>query len=146
MIDDRRLLLRVAVKMMTLLAVLFLIYILLAGLLSTQDHKSEYLSVSVVDLAPGEARRVQSGSRWFMVIHLQAVGDAQQAFVVLRAQDPVFGCQVEALLDDAELKSVCAEARWDLQGRLLEGGRDHEDLAVPAHDWVNPQLLRIHLD
>ena len=146
MINDRKLLLRVAVKMMTLLTVLFLAYILLAGLLNTQDHKPEYLSVSVVDLAPGEARRVQNGNRWFMVIHLQAGADPQQAFVVLRAQDPVFGCQLEAQLDAAELKSVCAEARWDLRGRLLEGSRDQEDLAVPAHDWVNPQLLRIHLD
>lgn len=145
-IEDKKLLLRVMVKLMMLVSVLLFAYVMVVGILTGPPKAPETITMDVSKLAPGQVRYLRAGSRWYMVIYRREIADPEEAYVVLQGQDNIYGCQVMLEAGDHVLRSVCADVKYDLDGRLLQGTRDHEDLRRPVHQWVDQQHVLIHLD
>jgi hypothetical protein len=92
-IQDKRLLLRVLVKLMLLVSLLFLVYALFAGFIR-QDGGVEILEVDVGGLESGKAGYFLVGNRRLIVVRKPRAAPGSAAYLVARAEDPVFGCDL----------------------------------------------------
>jgi len=136
---DKRLLLRVAVKIMSLIGLLFVAGIFVAGLLPEQQPvKTAVIDVSSVEV--GAVAFFKPGRRRILVVN--SGGDAgTHPYFVAYAQDTVYGCELQLDAAAAVLRATCADVEYDLQGRLLKGTRDHQNLSSPDYRWLDRNRL-----
>lgn len=98
---------------------------------------TEIKRVSVADLGAGEARVVSWASRPVIIVRLVATADAEvgagpDRWRVYVANDPRHGCLLRWSPRAAELRSVCADARYGVDGEPI-GATRGPDLRVPRH-------------
>lgn len=141
--DERRLRLRVALKLMALVAAVAAAGVTLAYLAGGPDRRAPAAPVRIAlgDLAPGQARTVLWDGRPVIIVHRRAAtrghlagdaaADAVARWLVAFAADPARGCPVRWLPGSGELRSTCGDARFDAAGRPL--GDAAAPLAVPPH-------------
>ncbi len=143
-IRDRRLVLRVLVKLMILACLSFAAYVLVAGIF-WQETGTEELVIDVGAIEAGKAGYFQVGSRRLLVVGKPQETTGGSSYLVVWAEDPIYGCDLRLQKESTRLKAVCADVVYDLEGRLLRGGVHHEDLVSPPYRRLDAHRLAIRL-
>jgi len=140
--QDSRLFLRVASKLMLGFALLWLLYVFTRGLFelpattanSTGDNAYEF-DLSALHQVPQAIASgyFNVGSRELLVIRLQ------DDYRVYWANDPIYGCRLE--YRQAVIRPVCIDIEYTLQGYSQEA---KQQLKSPQYE-ISEQQLRIYL-
>ena len=142
-----RLLLRVLLKLMLLFSMLFVFYILFSGFLQPGDENTT-VEVDVSSIAVGDAAYFQLGGRSVIVVNKPIDGSlaAADGYLVAYAQDTFYGCEVRLDAQAQNLKAQCADVVYGLDGKLLKGTKNHDDLHMPDYQWLDQQRLSIVIE
>lgn len=140
---DRKLLLRVTLKLMSILAIVSIVYIFMQY---SFKHKSKAQSIQIdlSDLPPGESKIVRLDGRPILILHrteaMLAALDAKQRanpYLVIYQQSPDYSCPVEIVAPDESgqggFRAVCSGTRYDFAGQLLPGQDARFDLRQPGY-------------
>jgi ubiquinol-cytochrome c reductase iron-sulfur subunit len=137
--NERRLRLRVTLKLMAAAGVVAAAMVLVGYLAGSPDATPAppVRRVAVDGLAPGQARTVLWDGRPVIVLHRGAgmhadAGGADPAWFVALAADPGTGCPVQWRPGPGEFHSPCGPARFDAAGRPLDGSASRP-LETPPH-------------
>ena len=160
---DKKLLLRVGIKLMSLVALLFLLYILFAGMAGNDDDAESVTEIhfDISGLKPGDIKYFPVDSREILVLYRtkemigrllqqssasprQSLRSATPEYFVAYAYDPVYGCKIK--LQQSVLKPVCIDVQYDLSGRVLKNARTDQDLLVPKYEIDDGKILRLLRD
>lgn len=140
---DRKLKLRVAMKLMVIVAVFFISYVFIQYSFKDNDS-AQSIRVDLSDLPPGEYKIVRRQGRSIVVLHrTQAMLAALEAeatsdpYLVVYQQSPDFSCPLDVILPDATeqggFKAVCSGTLYDLSGKLLPDQNARFDLEEVDH-------------
>jgi hypothetical protein len=141
--QDSRLFLRVASKLMLGFALLWLLYIFTRGLFelpattanSTGDNLYEFdLSGLHQSAQTTTSSYFSIGSRQLLVVRLQ------DDYRVYWANDPIYGCRLEYL--QGVIKPVCIDIEYDAQG-YSQAAR--QQLKSPQYE-ISGQQLRVYIN
>ena len=170
---DKKLILRVALKLMTLAAATVVIYVFFYGLFGSHDVKRGdlLLSVDVSEIKPGEIKYFNVLNKKLLVLHRSGdmLDQLDQSDVGLlkdtstndlaanmnvKYRSATASYFVAYAYDafygcDVKLKGmffvpVCIDLKYDLTGRALKSSRAENNLIVPTHDIQNKNHLRIY--
>lgn len=112
--SDQRLILRASMKLLAGIALLWLGYIFLVGLLGSNDTgKQKTHRFDISSIGENQASHLDIEGRELLVIH------RQQQFFVYWADDPVYGCKLEYRADS--IKPVCTNIEYQLNGNGPSG-------------------------
>ena len=142
---DKKLLLRVVFKLMSLAGLGFVIYILLAGFIDNDKNESIiYIDISKIN--KGKVDYFDVMNKKLLVLRrteamLSKLPLQNKEYFIAYAYDPVFGCAVELVND--YFKSVCVDIKYDLAGRVYKNNRSARNLIVPEYKFVGPKLVTI---
>lgn len=138
--QDSRLFLRVASKLMLGFALLWLLYVFTRGLfelpasvLNSNDNNAYEFDLSALQQMPQSSASgyFNVGSRELLVIRLA------DDYRVYWASDPIYGCRLEYL--QGVIKPVCIDIEYDPQG-YSQAAR--QQLKSPDYE-ISGQLLRV---
>jgi len=138
--QDSRLFLRVASKLMLGFALLWLLYVFTRGLfelpasaLNSNDDNAYEFDLSALQQMPQSSASgyFNVGSRELLVIRLA------DDYRVYWASDPIYGCRLEYL--QGVIKPVCIDIEYDPQG-YSQAAR--QQLKSPDYE-ISGQLLRV---
>lgn len=171
---DRKQSLRVATKLMFLLGMASLIYVFMAGLLSTGESEQANVVIDVEQLQPGTAKvySIATGKLLVlkrsraMIAELEAKDDSgvyafdekqnladdmdlvfrsrSKALFVAYGIDPFYRCDV--LFTGTTFKSVCVDVKYNLAGRVYKGRHAQGNLIVPDYELTTDGKLRLVTD
>ena len=170
---DRKQLLRVTTKFMSLLGLGFLVYVFMPGLFSDGESEQTNIVIDIVDLQPGAVRvySIATGKLLVlkrtpaMIAELEADDSGAYAFEskqnlatamhpVFRSRtkelfvaygiDPFYRCEVELIA--ASFKSVCVDVNYNLAGRVYKGRHAQANLIVPDYEVREAEKLVIIID
>ena len=110
--SDNKLLLRVALKLFAGFSILWLVYILLAGLFISNEKSAETYLFDISSLKNNQARYFFVNGRELLVIKQV---DTVSAFW---ANDPIYGCRLE--FSGEFIRPVCIEIFYGLDGYSKE--------------------------
>ena len=138
--NEVRLRLRVALKLMTWLAVAAAVAVTLAyfGGGAGPPGLPEPRRVDLSGLETGRARTILWGDRPVVVLRLGEPGSGER-WLVAFASDPATGCPVRWAGAQREFRSSCGDARYDDRGQPLAGSG--KALAVPPHRFAGDAIL-----
>lgn len=169
---DRKLMLRVAIKLMTIIAAGSVVYVLLLALIGRDDSvKDEIVSIDVSTIKPGEVKFFNVFNRRLLVLYRTAemLNDLDKAndtllkhapskkaaknplikyrsyaakYFVAYAYDPFYGCEIK--LSNNVFVPVCVDVKYDLSGRVYQSRRAEEDLIVPSHEIKSQAMITIY--
>lgn len=148
---DRKLLLRVTLKLMGILAVLWILYVFMQYSFKGKGN-SESIRIDLSDLPPGEVKIVRLDGRPILILHrteamLASLGASQQAnpYLVIYQQSPDFSCPVEIVLPDEStpggFRAICSDTRYDFAGQLLPNQNARFHLRQPEYSLNGEVLL-----
>jgi len=141
---DKKLLLRVVLKLMGLTGLGFVVYILFAGFVSNDDKNIVYIDISKV--REGKVEYFDVLNKKILVLHrtesmLEKLAYKKSEFFIAYAYDPIFGCAVEFFGE--YFKSVCVDIKYDLAGQVYETNRSARNLIVPEHKLLESNQVMI---
>jgi len=125
---SRKLFLRVALKILTAIAALWIVYVLTAGFFPVAK-KSDAVQHKF-DLSSLEKDRsiyFKINDRELLVIN------SQNRYVVYWAQDPIYGCRLE--FSKVLIKPVCINIEYSLNGNSTD---NKQQLLLPEYE-ITPQ-------
>ena len=163
---DKRLVLRVTIKFMSLAVIGFFLFVFLNGLLVDENKQAAGITVDISDVKPGDYKVVDNGQRKILLLHRtpsqlstisnlnEELYDADSArdlpsdfSVVYRsvkpelfvafAYDPFFGCGVEIDIAVEQINSICSSVKYDFSGRVYKGSVSQSNLIVPDYYYAN---------
>lgn len=169
---DKKQLLRVMLKLMSLSGLCFLGYMFFAGLLMDGDDAPSYLLIDVVDIGPGEIKRYSTDVGELLILHRtdqmlqELVSDKKDAYAfdasqnlaenmhpvfrsrqkrlfVAYAMDPFYRCAVD--YDGMSFKSVCVDVKYNLAGRVYKSSHAQGNLIVPDYQLLPSGKLQISI-
>lgn len=114
---DKKLVLRVLLKLFSMTAVLWLAYVLLVGFFGQEiSNKTATTKISLQALKTGDVDYFEINNRKLLVLKRN-----DKDYLVAWSDDPVYGCQIE--LKDDYLKPVCVDIKYDFFGKGLNKER-----------------------
>jgi len=172
---DKKLILRVALKLMALTAAAVVIYVFFYGMFGSNstERGAVILHVDVSAIKPGEIKYFKVLNKKLLVLHrnkemlellnnsdMGLLKDASTADMAdnMNAKYRSFTARYfvawaydafygcDIKLKEMFLEPVCIDLKYDLAGRVLKSGRAEANLIVPAHDMENKTHLRIYAD
>lgn len=171
---DRKAGLRIATKLMAILGLSFVIYVLMAGLMTDSHKQPANIVIDIAALKPGVVGYFDSPSGRILVLKRtesmiaemeqnQWTGDyayeaeqnlaenmhpvfrsAEKELFVAYAIDPFFRCEVE--FTGLIFKSICVDVDYNLAGRAYRGSHSQGNLIVPAYQLLSAERLKVMLD
>ena len=135
---DTKQILRVVLKLMASVGLLWLTYVFVSGLFVVRESATEkFTSIELLPvMQQGEVRFIQLGRRKLLVVY-------DQHYYVAWADDPVYGCAIEYLQAKQRFKSICVESWFDMQGHVMPGSKTEVDLKVPSYSITDDNRLVI---
>ena len=155
---ERILILRVAFKLMSAMAVAVVVYVILMAVFGRHSdvNSPAMIRLDVSDIGVGEIKYFDVLNKQLLVLHrssemitaieqinnkLKKDSDSDsmrklfrsesEKYFVAYAHDPFYGCKIE--LSKSMLKPVCINLQYDLTGRPYNDVRDQEMLLVPEY-------------
>ncbi|MCW9013445.1 MAG: hypothetical protein OQL06_06645 [Gammaproteobacteria bacterium] len=160
---DKKLLLRVSVKLMAWVGIAFIVYILFSGLMGNDNDASqaEILLLDITDLKPGHIKYFPVDRRNVLVLFRteQMIRELQGSsanradeelrsvipeYFVAYAYDPFYGCNVE--MAEGFLQSVCVDVKYDFAGKVYQSDKSAVDLIVPEYEIIAGKFIKLHLN
>lgn len=161
---DKKLLLRVSIKLMFFISFVFVTYILFSGLSTNEKEVSgaKILQLDISDLEPGDIKYFSIDSRKILVLFRtesmaqelkKTMPEREDGFVfrsmvpeyfVAFAYDPFYGCPVE--MGDGFFKASCVDVKYDFSGRVYQSTQADSDLVVPNYEVVSGKFITLFLD
>ena len=151
---DRKLLLRVVLKLMFLVSFLLVIFVLFRFSFKASDSR-ENIIFDLSGLAAGEHEILGSNNSSVLILHrtkamLESIKSDHQAnpFLVVYAQSPDYSCPIVMIQPDNKgqggLKAICSGTLFDYAGRLLPDQNARFDLKEPNYS-IEANILTIGL-
>lgn len=148
---DSKLLLRVSLKLMAMIAVLGIVYVFIQYSFKGKGD-TESIRIDLSDLPPGEVKIVRLNGRPILILHrteamLASLGTGQHAnpYLVIYQQSPDLSCPVEIVLPNESgqggFRAVCSDTRYDFAGRLLPNQNARFHLRQPKYSLNGDMLL-----
>ncbi|HID82606.1 MAG TPA: hypothetical protein EYH06_05015 [Chromatiales bacterium] len=140
---DRKIFLRVVLKLMFTITVLVVAFVLLRY--SSRDNvREEIITIDLSDLAAGEHKIVRWQNRPIIILHrtklmLETIksGEEDNPFLVVYAQSPDYSCPITVVQPDEKekggFKSECSGTLYDYAGRLLPNQNARFNLEEPDY-------------
>ena len=110
---NNKLLLRVILKILSAISLLWLAYIFTAGFFSSPDNAESLSKIDLSLLKNNQPSYFKINRRELLVIK------TQEEYVVFWAQDPTYGCRLE--YDNVIIKPVCIDIEYKLDGYSING-------------------------
>ncbi len=134
---DKKLLLRVVFKLMSLAGLGFVIYILFAGFIGA-DKDESIIYIDISKISKGEVNYFEVINKKLLVLRrteamLNQLPHQNSEYFIAYAYDPVFGCAVEFI--NNYFKSVCVDIKYDLAGRVYKNSRSARNLIEPEYKF-----------
>ncbi|MCW8933091.1 MAG: hypothetical protein OQK98_00060 [Gammaproteobacteria bacterium] len=105
---NNKLLLRVILKLLTTVSLLWLAYVFTAGFFTSPDSAESFSKIDLSLLKNNQPTYFKINRRELLVIK------NQDEHIVFWAQDPVYGCRLE--YDNLVIKPVCIDIEYTLDG------------------------------
>jgi len=110
---NNKLILRVILKMLTTVSLLWLAYVFTAGFFTSPDSAESFSKIDISSLKINHPTYFKINRRELLVIKKQG------EYVVFWAQDPIYGCRLE--YDNLVIKPVCIDIEYKLDGYSING-------------------------
>lgn len=127
---NNKLLLRVILKILSAISLLWLAYIFTAGFFVSPDNAESLSKIDLSLLKNNQPSYFKINRRELLVIK------TQEEYVVYWAQDPIYGCRLE--YDNLIIKPVCIDIEYKLDGYSING--EHQ-LRTPNYKINSQQEL-----
>ena len=140
---DRKLLLRVILKLMFMGSVLLVAFVLYRYSFKINDNK-EKITQDLSELTPGEYKIICPGNRPVMILHrtksmLETIksGHDENPFLVIYALSPDYSCPLSIIqptgTEQGGFKAECSGTLYDFSGVLLLGQNARFNLEKPDY-------------
>ena len=172
---DKKLLLRVMLKLMAISAIIVVSYVLLVSLINNREFSGDSASVriDVSDIEPGKVKYFSVYGRRLMVLHrneemIKQIDTRKESLFKESSQVNLadnlnekyrsYSAQYfvayaydpfygcEVKLSGNELRPVCVKLSYDLTGRIYQSSRAETNLIVPLHNVEATGHINIYAD
>ena len=160
---DKKLLLRVSVKLMAWIGIAFVIYVLFSGLLRHENDaaKPEALLLDIRELKPGAIKYFSVDRRNVLVLYRteEMISELKRAgknktdrifrsvvpeYFVAYAYDPFYGCNLKKM--EKYFQSICVDVKYDFSGKVYKSAKSDKDLIVPEYEIIAGDVIKLYLD
>ena len=170
---DKKLVLRVVIKLMSLAVVGFFLYVLLTGLFNDENKQLAGAVIDVSQIQPGEYQVFDNGSRKILLLRrteqqLVTIKDLSDELYdvdssrdlpsglstlyrsikpelfVAYAYDPFFGCGIEVDNKAEQINSICSAVKYDFSGRIYKGSASQSNLIIPEYHYIDDNTVVIN--
>ena len=158
--NSQRQLLRVSVKLMGLTVIVFFIYILFSGMfVSSDENKKVTATFDVSELVAGDSQLYKFNGRKVLLLHrdknmiemlarpnpklynYHALKEPLSAWLLIYANDPLLGCEIQFIKNKQQFKSVCGGQQYDLAGRAYKNQQSQMNLLRPEYKVESQHLI-----
>jgi len=150
-VTNRKLYLRVALKLMFIAAMLFVAFIFIRYSFQAND-KTGMVSIDLSGLPAGETQIVRLDGREILILHrtqamLASLGGVQQAspYLIIYRQSPDYSCPLEIVMPgdagQGGFRAVCSGTLYNFAGQLLPGQNARFNLQQPEYSLKGKLLL-----
>jgi hypothetical protein len=169
---DKKLILRVAIKLMTIIAISSVLYVFFSGLMNNKSEKGlSVVQIDVSEMKPGDVKFFNGFNKKLLVLYRSAdmlaeldktdndllkdistnklpdkLNNQYRSFspeyFVAYAYDPFYGCEIK--LSGYSFVPVCINLKYDLAGRVYKSSRAEENMIVPEHNMKSGMMINVY--